>query len=65
MKCKKWMDKKIKKFDVFDYQFVKISVIAFTLMIAKLWQPILSLEWYWYSIIFVLATIKPIIKFFK
>ena len=30
MKYKIWMDQKIKKFDVFDYQFVKISVIAFT-----------------------------------
>jgi len=31
-------------------------------MIAKLWKPLLSLDWYWYGLIFVLAVIKPICK---
>jgi len=45
-----------------DMQFVKISVIGFTLMIAKLWNPLLGLNWYWYALIFVLAAIKPFSK---
>jgi arginine exporter protein ArgO len=62
MKFKQYIDKKIEMCDIF---FIKISVIAFTLMIAKLWQPILNLEWYWYGIIFVIFAIKPMIKIFK
>jgi hypothetical protein len=65
MKYKKWIDSKIKKIEMCDMFFIKISVIAFTLMLAKLWQPILNLNWYWYGIIFLLTAIKPMIKVFK
>jgi hypothetical protein len=51
-----WINSKIKKMSVIDVQLIKLSVFAFTLLIAKLWEPILSLEWYWYAIIFVIAT---------
>ncbi len=44
---------------------VKLSVFAFALMIAKLWEPILSLEWYWYGIIFIAATIPPLIRIYN
>jgi len=44
---------------------VKLSVFAFALMVAKLWEPILSLEWYWYGIIFVLAAIPTTIRIFR
>jgi hypothetical protein len=59
-----WGNSKVKKLGCVDVQLIKIGVIGFTLMIAKLWEPILSLEWYWYALIFVLASIKPIIKVF-
>ena len=59
-----WIDSKIKKCNWVDMQFVKLSVAGFVLMIAKLWKPLLSLEWYWYAIIFVLALIKPMCKAF-
>jgi len=39
--------------------------LAFGLMIAKLWSPILYLDWYWYLIIALLAAIKPIMTFWK
>lgn len=65
MKCKQFIDSKIKKMEMCDMFFIKISTIAFTLMIAKLWQPILSLQWYWDGLIFVIFAIKPIIKIFK
>jgi len=52
-------DSKIKKLNWVDMQFIKLSVAGCILMIAKLWEPLLSLDWYWYAIIFVLAAIKP------
>ena len=48
----------------YDISLTKLSVAAFILMVAKLWEPILALEWYWYGIIFVLAAIGPCIKLF-
>lgn len=48
-----------------DVAFIKVAVFAFALFIAKLWQPILSLEWYWYLIISLVFTVKPLIIFFK
>lgn len=55
-------DSKIKKLNWVDIQFIKLSVAGCILMIAKLWEPLLSLDWYWYAIIFVLAAIKPAYK---
>jgi hypothetical protein len=34
------------KADWVDVTLIKIAVFAATLLFAKLWQPILSLEWY-------------------
>ena len=55
-------DSKIKKLNWVDIQFIKMSVAGCILMIAKLWEPLLSLDWYWYAIIFVVAAIKPAYK---
>lgn len=55
-------DSKIRKLNWVDIQFIKLSVAGCILMIAKLWEPLLSLDWYWYAIIFVLAAIKPAYK---
>ena len=54
-----WMNSKIQKCVWYDISLIKLSTAAFILMIAKLWAPILSLEWYWYLIIGILAGIKP------
>jgi hypothetical protein len=43
----------------------KLAVFAFALMIARLWQPIISLQWYWYLVIAVLASIKPMMLLCK
>ena len=53
------------KADVYDIGCTKIAVFAATLLVAKLWDPILSLEWYWYVVVFAAAVIKPLITFFK
>jgi len=57
-----WADSKVKQCNFVDIQLIKISVAGFILMLAKLWEPLLSLGWYWYAIIAVLAAIKPISK---
>lgn len=65
MSFKTCMDEKIRKMECWDISFVKLSTAAFILMVAKLWKPILGLEWYWYLIIAVLAAIKPCYNMFK
>ena len=52
------------KADWIDVALTKIAVFAGALFIAKLWNPILDLEWYWYLIIWIVAAIKPMITFF-
>ena len=54
-----WADAAVKKLTVFDIGLVKLGMVAFGLMIAKLWEPILSLEWYWYGVIGLLAVARP------
>ena len=57
-----WADSKVKNLGWVDIGLIKLSAMGFILMIAKLWKPLLSLDWYWYAIIGVLAAIKPICK---
>jgi len=57
-----WMNANIKKCVWYDISLVKLSTAAFILMVAKLWTPILSLEWHWYLIIALLAAIIPVKK---
>ena len=52
-------------FPLIDTRLMGLMGFAFGLMIAKLWKPILYLDWYWYLIIALLASIKPLSTFFK
>jgi len=54
-----------KKFSVLDIGLIKLATAAFILMIAKLWDTILYLEWYYYLGIAVIFSIKPIISMFS
>ena len=65
MGYKTWADSKVKKMSWVDLKFIKLSVFFFALLVAKLWSPILSLEWYWYALIFVLAVLKPAYKMLR
>jgi hypothetical protein len=60
-----WANKRIKNFKWYDMSLTKLSVVAVTLMIVRLWSPLASLDWYWYAILFVLFAIKPIYVLFK
>jgi hypothetical protein len=64
-KLYKWMKSKIKIMEPCDISMIKLSTAAFTLMVAKLWAPLLSLDWYWYLVIALVAAIKPTYKIFK
>ena len=55
----KWADKKAERMDALDTGLVKISVFFLALMLAKLYSPLLSLDWQVYAVVFVLAAIKP------
>ncbi len=57
-----WADKEIKKYHWYDISLIKLSTAAFVLMIAKLWPPLLGLDWYWYLIIALVAALPPLSK---
>jgi len=65
MKFSKWMNSKISKEGWQDIALIKLCVFFFALMIAKLWSPILSLEWYWYGLLFIIFAIKPFYSIFR
>jgi uncharacterized protein YqjF (DUF2071 family) len=65
MNFTKWANNKISKLTWVDVGLTKWSVAAFVLMIAKLWPPLLSLDWYWYGLIFVVLAIIPFRNFWK
>lgn len=48
-----------------DVALIKIAVFAATLLVAKLWQPILSMEWYVYLLLWIIAAIKPVISIIR
>jgi hypothetical protein len=52
-------------FPYIDIRLAGLVGLAFGLMIAKLWEPILYLDWYWYLVIALLSSIKPMMTFFK
>ncbi|MAG07845.1 hypothetical protein CMO89_00050 [Candidatus Woesearchaeota archaeon] len=64
MSIGEWYNSMLKKLNWTDIGFVKLSVAGFILMLAKLWTPLLSLEWYWYGLIGALAGAKVCWKAF-
>ena len=57
-----WIEGKIRRFHWYDISLIKLSTAAFTLMVAKFWPPLLSLEWQWYALIAILVAIPPLSK---
>jgi|TARA_Y100000031_G_scaffold149339_1_gene187018 hypothetical protein len=55
-----WVDSKIPNMRWYDIGLVKLSVAGFVLFLAKLWQPLLALEWYWYLVVALVAMIRPL-----
>jgi hypothetical protein len=61
----KYFNKKIKNYKWQDITLVKLTVLFFTLMIAKLWPGILGLNWYVYMILAIIFMIRPMIMLLK
>lgn len=53
------------KADWIDVGFIKLGVFTATLFLAKIYEPIISLEWYWYLFFWIILTIKPAIGYVK
>ena len=58
-----WANDRIRRLTWVDLGLTKFAVAAFALMVAKLWPPLLSLEWYWYALLFVVLAPTPLKKF--
>ena len=53
------------RFSLVDLRLNGLVGFAFALAVAKLWQPVLALDWQWYALIAVVAGIKPAVTFFR
>ncbi|HUT33167.1 MAG TPA: hypothetical protein VNE39_06800 [Planctomycetota bacterium] len=60
-----WVNSKIKKMTWPDISCTKLAAMAFALTVAKLWPGLLSLEWYWYAVIAVAASVRPLVTLFS
>ncbi len=65
MKLNYYEKLKLYKADMVDVGLTKWAVFSATLLLAKLWEPVLSLNWYWYLLIFLVAVIRPMVNFIK
>ena len=59
-----WYNEGILKLKWYDISLIKLATAAFILMVAKLWSPLLVLDWYWYLIIAIAASVIPLKKCF-
>lgn len=65
MNFTKWADARVRDMGWVDIALIKVAVAGFVLAIAKFWAPLLSLEWHWYALIFVICAFKPLSKVLK
>ena len=54
-----------KSFDTFDIGLIKWATAAVVLLIAKYWTALISFDWYWYVIAFVIFSIRPLMHMFR
>ena len=59
-----YINERIKTMTWVDIGILKVCVFTFTLMLAKLWAPILNPEWYCWGSIFIVTYIYLIYKFY-
>ncbi|HAU38401.1 MAG TPA: hypothetical protein DCX07_11900 [Phycisphaerales bacterium] len=55
MRLFRWAESKIRTFTIWDMAVFKVCMIAFVLMVAKLWPDVLALDWYWYALGFAVT----------
>ena len=54
------MNQRVKKLGFFDLQLVKWSTVFFTLIIVKLIPEIVNVNTWWFVLLFILCSIKPL-----
>ncbi len=53
----------IQRYRWYDISLIKLSTAAFVLMVAKLWPPVLALDWHWYLAISIVIALPVMRKF--
>jgi hypothetical protein len=64
MKIVKWFEGRMSKIDIIDVALIKWSVFAIALYIAKIWEPILSLDSSVYLLLGLIFVIRPFYNFY-
>lgn len=59
-----WLNKKVRRLQWFDISLIKSSTMFFTLMLAKLWSPLLSWDWEVYLVLSIVFAVRPFYQFY-
>jgi len=65
MKFFKWLDAVTKKLTWVDVHCIEWTALFAGLLIAKLFPQVLGFEWYWYLILMLAFSFKPLMKMLK
>ena len=57
-----WIDSRVARMNALDIGLLKICVLAFGLMIAKLWPPLLTPDWKVFGAVFIITYIPLAVK---
>ena len=60
-----WHNNLSRKLRFPDISLIKLATAGFVLLLAKLWPPLLSLDWPWYLVIGLVPTFILMPKMFK
>lgn len=60
-----WANEQVNRLRWHHIGFIKLSVAAFTLLLAKLAPDILCLDWYWYAVACALFAIPVYVRLFN
>ena len=60
-----WGESRIKRLTVWDLGVLKVCLIAFALLVAKLSPVVLVFEWYWYALVFLATWSWLIVRLFR
>ena len=59
------LNKQVKNLDVLDIGLTKGAMIFLALGAASFWPVLISLDWYWYAVVFVFLAIRPMTRFWR
>ena len=62
MRLTNWLDKRVARMNWMDVGLLKICVIAFALMLAKLWPALLAPAWQVFGSIFLVTYVPLAVK---